>query len=87
MLTLKIKTLFQNTYLFCYRYLQTCLLQGLEKEQNTEPAENEDANLKTTLGRDKSDMLMEVFESGAAGKRFEARMVECFDALLDHLQI
>ena len=75
-----------DIFFFSYRYLQTCLLQGLEQEQKTEPVEYEEA-MKTTLGRDKSDMLLEVFESGAAGKRFEARMVECFDALLDHLQL
>lgn len=86
---LMLKTILFKIYdiFFCFRYLQTCLLQGLEKEPNVVPVENEDTDSKRTLGRDKSDMLLEVFESGEAGQKFEARMIDCFDDLINHLEL
>jgi hypothetical protein len=73
-----------SKYLFLSvtRYLQVCLLQGLELEQKTVPSEVGKSSYKAA-----ADKLIQVFESGAAGRKFEARIVECLTDLIEHLTL
>jgi hypothetical protein len=66
----------------CYRYLQVCLLQGLELEQKALPAENGKSSYRAA-----ADKLIPVFESGDAGRKFEARIVDSLADLIDHLNL
>lgn len=67
-------------FLICYRYLLVVLLQGLEEENKIVSEENGSK-------KEHSDTILEAFESGEAGHKFEERVIDCLNDLIEHMEL